>query len=104
MKEPHVVVAGVGIPLGMVVAAMQVYTVSIDLPDFNERISDRPAGRVEQLARQVSNFPDGRREVVVNNDQIIVGIERQMVGIERALGLMRSEGEGFGKGAGNVPE
>ena len=35
------------------------------------------------------DLSDRRRDRIVNNDEIVVGIERQLVGIERPLGLPR---------------
>ena len=41
---------------------------------------------------------------VVDDDQVVVGVERQMIRIERAFGLPRRERERFGERTGHVPE
>ena len=42
------------------------------------------------------------RDVVVDDDQVVIRIERQMIGIERPLGLRRRERERFGEAAGTL--
>ena len=48
--------------------------------------------------------PTAGVSAVVDDEQIVVGIERQLIGIKRAFGLRRRERERFGKGAGRGEE
>lgn len=83
---------------------MQVDAVMVDLPDVHHRIPDRLAGGGEQAATEVRDRADGRRERVVHHDQVVVGIERQLCRIERALRLSRRQHELFGEDAGCVEQ
>ena len=67
---------------------MQVRPVVVALPDFDERVADRRALHVEDLAREVGDGADGGGDRVVDDDQVVVGVERQLVGVERPLGLI----------------
>src|SRR5207244_2214750 len=48
---------------------------------------------------QVGDFADGRGEGVVDDDQVVVGVQRQLVGVERAFSLPWRSDEFLGKGA-----
>ena len=81
------------------IGRVQIHAVAVDLPDFDERVAERIAGRIEDAAGQVRDLADARRDAVVDDEQIVVGIERQLVGIERPFGLGRREGERLGERA-----
>src|SRR5688572_18115374 len=72
---------------GVAGAGMQVRSVVIALPDFDGRIANRLAPRVEDTAGEMRNLADGGRDPVVDDEQIIVRVERQLIGIERPFGL-----------------
>src|SRR5262249_48621489 len=48
---------------------------------------------------QVGDFADGGREGIVDDDQVVVGVQRQLVGVERSLGLPRSADQLLGERA-----
>src|SRR5580704_14603448 len=68
---------------------MNVRAVVIDLPDFDQCIANRIAAGVEDFAAEVSHVTHGRRDRIVDDEQIVVRVERQMIGIERALRHLR---------------
>jgi hypothetical protein len=57
----------------------------IDLPDFDHGILDRVASNVEDAAHNMRDLADGRRNRVIDNDEIVVRIQRQLLGIERSF-------------------
>ena len=59
---------------------------------------------VEDAAGEVRDLTDGRRDAVVDDQQIVVGIERQLVGIKRPFRLGRRQGECLGERAAGGPE
>ena len=62
-----------------------------------------PVG-VEDPAGQVGDLADGRGDAVVDDDQVVVGVERQLVGVERPLGQRRGAGELLGEQAAGGEE
>jgi hypothetical protein len=84
---------------GVAAAGVQVDAVSVGLPDLDDRVADRLAARVEDAAGQVRDLADRGGDMLVHNDQVVVGIERQMIGIEGPFGLPRRAEQLFGEGA-----
>lgn len=68
---------------------MDIGAVVIGLPDLDQRITYRVAVFVEDATGQPSDLADRGRDAVIHDNQIIIGIERQMIGVERSLGLLR---------------
>ena len=89
----------IAVALRVGVATVQIHAVVIHLPDFHEGIADGITASIEDAPAQVCYFPDGWSNSVVNNDQIIVRIERQVIRIERPFGLARGAHQLFGEGA-----
>jgi hypothetical protein len=71
----------------------------VALPNLDGGIADGRAARGEQAATEPGDFADGGRESVVDGDEVVVRVERELVGIERPLGLARRERELLGKEA-----
>src|SRR5689334_19629120 len=55
----------------------------VTLPDFDERIAYRVAARVEDPPAQPGDFAHSGCNRVVQDEQVVVGVERQFVRIER---------------------
>ena len=90
----------VPIALGPVRAAgMQVDPAVVALPDLDERVSDRFAPGVEDAAPEPRDGPDGGRDAVVDDEQVVVGVEGQLVRIERSLRLQGRAHELIGEDA-----
>src|SRR5262249_45997971 len=70
-------------------ARMNVRAAVVALPDFDQRAAHRLAARVQYPPAQVSHCADGGRGAVVDYDQVVVGVERHLVGVKRPLGLAR---------------
>ena len=68
---------------------VQVRAVVVGLPDLDQGVAQRIAVGVEYATDQVRHLANGRRDRVVDDQQVVVGVERQLVGIERTLGLQR---------------
>ena len=79
---------------------MQIGPVIVHLPDLDQSVADRVSAGVQNLTAQVGYLAHGWRDGVVDDEQIVVGVERQMVGIKRPFRLPRRTHELFGKGAG----
>src|SRR5436309_40261 len=71
------------------IMAVQINALAIHLPDFHQRITNWIPFGIEDASAQMSYFADGGSNGVVDNDQVVVRIERQTVGIERTFGLAR---------------
>ena len=83
---------------------MQVRSAVIALPDFDDRIANRRAARVEDASAEIRDLADGRRQRVVHDQQIVVRIEREMVGVKWSFGLLRCANEFLGECAGDGEE
>src|SRR6185369_4665121 len=89
------------IPGGMGVPGMEVNAIAVALPDFDEGVPDGIAAAIQDAAAQVSDFADGRGEAVIDDDEVIIGVERQFVRVKRAFGLGGRAQELLGEGAGD---
>src|SRR5262249_23735515 len=58
-------------------AGVQVDAVAVDLPDLNDEIVESGAAGREHPAGEVGDFADGGRGRVADDDQVVVGVERQ---------------------------
>jgi hypothetical protein len=76
---------------------MEINTAVIALPDFDECVLDRIAVGIQKPSTQVGDLADRRRKAVVDDDQIVIGIERQMIRIKRAFRLPRGADQFFGE-------
>src|SRR6185437_11774274 len=85
--------------LAVAAARVQVDPVVVDLPDFDQGIAKGFAARVQDSPAEVRDLADGRRDFVVDDQQIVVGIERQLVRIKGPFGLRRGQRQLFGEGA-----
>ena len=79
-------------------AVLRVAAARIALPDFDDGVTNRLAVRVEDPPRQVRDLADGLGDAVVDDQQVVVRVERQPVGVERPLRLPRGERELLGVG------
>src|SRR5690606_13052938 len=88
VRQKPAVALEVRIELLALVAALRVQIVAalVRLPDFDERVADRLAGRRQEPPRQVRDLADGRRDLVVDEEQVVIRVERHVVRIERHLG------------------
>ena len=71
------------------VGRVQVHRVRVALPNFDRRIANRLPLGVENAPRQMRDLADRRSDRVVDDQQIVVFVERQLVGIKRPLGERR---------------
>ena len=78
---------------------MKIDAVIVYLPDLDDGILDGRAARVQDAAGEVGNVAHGRRDRIIDDDQVIVGIERQLVRIEGPLGQAGGARKLFGEGA-----
>ena len=69
------------------VASVDVGAVVVDLPDLDQGVPDRVALGVENTAEKMGHFAHGRSDRVVDDQEVVVGVERELVGIERPLSL-----------------
>jgi len=77
---------------------------AVALPDFDEGVADGLAVWAEDAAAEPCDLADGWGGGVVDDEEIVIGVERERVRVERAFGLGRRLEEGFGEGAGDGPE
>src|SRR5436190_6120510 len=68
---------------------MSIDTVVIHLPDFNQRIANRIAAAIQNAPGEMGNLAGCRSEGVIHQDQIIIRIKGQFVGIKRSFCLAR---------------
>src|SRR5438093_8211897 len=86
--------------LAVAAPTVDIGSIVVALPDFNQRIANRIAVRVEYASAQPGDLAHGGRHAVVDDNQVIVCVERQVVGVERPFGLLRRANEFLGKCAG----
>ena len=92
------------VPLGALQAAIarvDIRTLVVDLPDFHPSVGNRVALQIGHFAMKVSDRSNRRRDPIVDSQEIIVGIEWKLVGVERSFGHRRGGGESFSKGPGS---
>jgi hypothetical protein len=85
---------------GLTSGSVDVRTSGVSLPDLNERVADWLPRRRQNAAGQQRDRPDGRRDGVVEDQQVVVCIEGQLVRIERAFCGCRGFQELLREGAG----
>src|SRR5262249_22120881 len=73
-------------------------------PDLDLGVPDRVSVPIEDATGQVGDLADGRREGVVDEDQVIVAIEGEPVRVEGPFGQRRGAGERFGGPAAGLEE
>src|SRR5262249_2487196 len=79
------------------VAGVQIHRVDVALPDLDHRVPNRLTAYRQHPAGKVRDFAYGRRDGVVDDDQVVIGVERQLVRVERPFGHPGSAGKLFGK-------
>ena len=90
LDGPEVILAGragqespealeVRVVLGLRVdVRLEVDAVTVALPEFDDRVANRVAMGVEDPAAQMRHVPHGGSDGIVDDEQVIVGIERQL--------------------------
>ena len=84
--------------------AVQIRAAIVALPDFDDGIANRLTARIEDAPAHVGHFTHGRREAVIDDEQVVVGVERQVIGIEWPFGLARRAHQFLGQDAGDGEE
>ena len=82
-------------------AGMKISAVVVALPDFDHRIFYRTPAAVQDAPAEPGHFAHGGRDVVIENEKIVIGIEREFIRIKWTLGLFGGEIQVFRKGATN---
>src|SRR4051794_9688055 len=81
---------------------MQVHTAAVHLPDLDHGITERAATCRENATAQVCDLADGWCDRVVDDQQVIVGIEWQLIGVKGPFGKPRRSCQLLGEGAANA--
>src|SRR5439155_18236008 len=68
---------------GVFVAAVQINAVVVHLPDLDECVADGLSFGVQDTSFEVGDLTDGGVECVVDNDVVVVGVEREVIGVGR---------------------
>ena len=87
----------IAFPSVVVVAAVDVNSVLIDLPDLDDDVAQGRACFAENPAAEMGDFAKGRSDRIVYDDQIVIGIERHLIRVERAFGKLRRDHQFLGK-------
>lgn len=74
---------------------LQVSAVLIALPDLDHRIPQRLTTRVKNPAAEVRDFPHSRRDAVVDDQQVVIGVDWKFGGVERSFVGRRCSREFF---------
>src|SRR5580692_6889096 len=78
-----------------------VTALGVALPDFDNDVPHRLAAGGENATGEMRYLADGGRNVVVDHEQIIIGVERQLGWIKRSLSQTRCLGEFLRVGTAN---
>ena len=76
----------------------------VDLPDLDLSIADGFAACVQNATAEVGHFAYGWCNVFIEDEKIVVGIEGELVRIERAFRLGGGKHELLGESAGDSEE
>src|SRR5262249_54177162 len=79
----------IAVAFGVLVVGVQVDTLAIRLPDLDESISNRVSLLIQDPPAQMRDLPDGWRDSLIDNDEVVIRVQRQFVGIKRSFGLPR---------------
>ena len=85
----------------MSVFAVQIHALVVHLPDFHERVANRLTARVQNPSAEVGDVTKSRRDAIIDDDEVVIGVERQVVGIERPFRLARRAHEFISEESGN---
>jgi len=86
------------------VLAVDVGTLVIDLPDFDAGIGNGVAFYIGDPAMKVGDVANSGIDGIVDAEKVVVGIERKLIRVKRALGHRGRDGERFGKCPGDGEE
>src|SRR5262249_853040 len=79
------------------VLAVQIDALAVHLPVLDQRVAHRIALRIENSTTQMCDLADRRRDRVVDDEQGVVGVQRQLIRVERSLGLRGSPDQLLGE-------
>ncbi|MFM1944907.1 MAG: hypothetical protein RI897_3889 [Verrucomicrobiota bacterium] len=92
----------VSVAFGLVaVLGVAVDAIPVGLPDFDQGIPDGVAAVVEEATAEVGDLADGGGEGIVEDEEVVVGIEGEAIGVEGAFCLGWGLGEFIGEGTGD---
>ncbi len=94
----------IGFAFGVCVAAVQVNTVIIGLPDFDQHVAKWVPASIQNSAGKMGDLADGGSDGIIDDDKVIICVQGKMVWIKRAFGLLGCEQQLFRKGTGNSEE
>jgi hypothetical protein len=72
---------------------------AVHLPDLDDGVAHRIPLGIEDPPGQVRDLADGGRDGVVDDEQVVVGVQRELVRVERPLGLPRRADQLLGEQA-----
>ena len=76
---------------------LQISSVFVALPDFDHGVAQWVSAGIQDPPTQMGNRADCRCDPIIDDQQIVIGIQRQLVRKERSFGGCRSPGQFFGK-------
>lgn len=88
-------------PLETAILGVNVGPLVIDLPDFDTGIRNRVSFHIGHRAMKVRDGPDGRGDLIIDSDEIIVGIKGKLIGIKWPLGHGGRDCQSLGKSSGD---
>src|SRR5512133_2443634 len=80
-------------------ASPEVGAFAVYLPKLDHRISDGVTSPLDESSAQMRDFAYGRRDRIVNNQQVIIRVERKSARVERTFLNLRCARELLGKRA-----
>ena len=86
------------------VAGVQVNAIGVAPPDFDEGIANRISPGIKNPPAHPRDLAHGGRKSIVDHEQVVVRVERQMVGIGRTFSGRWSPPQRLRKGAGSGEE
>src|ERR1051326_7041898 len=88
----------------MAIAAVQINTLVVHLPDLHQCVANRLAAAIEHPPAQVRDRSQRGGDAVINDDEIVVSVQRKVVGVKRTFGLLRRANQFLSKSAWNGEE
>ena len=83
---------------------MEIDALVIYLPDLDHGVAERLSLGIRDDSAEVGDGPDRGCDTIIDDEEIIVGIEGKLVRVEWPLRVAGSAGEGLGEGSRDSKE
>jgi hypothetical protein len=94
----------IGFAFGVFVAAVQINTIVVSLPDFDQHTAKWVPASIQNSAGKMGDLADGGSDGIIDDDEVVIRVQGKVVRIKRAFGLLGCEQQLFREGTRNGEE